>query len=49
MSIIVVDNQVVHYEVLGRGRPVLFLHGWMGSWRYWFPTMEHVQRYYRAY
>ncbi len=49
MSIIVVDNQIVHYEVLGHGRPVLFLHGWMGSWRYWFPTMEYVKRSYRAY
>lgn len=49
MSIIVIDNQVVHYEVLGRGRPVLFLHGWMGSWRYWFPTMEQVAEQYRTY
>ena len=38
----VVDRQVVHYEVLGHGRPVLFLHGWLGSWRYWFPTMDRV-------
>ncbi len=49
MSIIVIDNQTVHYEVFGRGRPVLFLHGWMGSWRYWYPTIEHVKRHYRAY
>ncbi|MFO7167100.1 MAG: alpha/beta hydrolase [Chloroflexota bacterium] len=49
MSIIVIDRQVVHYEVLGRGRPVLFLHGWMGSWRYWFPTMQHVAEHFRAY
>lgn len=49
MSIIVIDRQVVHYEVLGRGRPVLFLHGWMGSWRYWFPTMERVADHFRTY
>lgn len=49
MSIIVVDRQVVHYEVLGRGRPVLFLHGWMGSWRYWFPTMERTSDHFRTY
>lgn len=49
MSIIVIDRQVVHYEVLGRGRPVLFLHGWMGSWRYWFPTMERVADNFRTY
>ncbi len=49
MSVMVVDQQVVHYEVLGHGRPVLFLHGWLGSWRYWFPTMEHVAKHFRTY
>lgn len=49
MSAIILDSQVVHYEVLGRGRPVLFLHGWVGSWRYWIPTMQSVAIGYRAY
>lgn len=49
MSIVVIDNQVVHYEVFGRGRPVVFLHGWLGSWRYWFPTMEVVAEQFRTY
>lgn len=34
---------LLHYEVLGRGRPpVLFLHSWVGSWRYWLLSMEEV-------
>jgi pimeloyl-ACP methyl ester carboxylesterase len=49
MSILVVDHQIVHYEVLGRGRPVLFLHGWSGSWRYWYPTMQRVSDHFRTY
>lgn len=49
MSAVIIDNQVVHYEAFGRGRPVLFLHGWLGSWRYWFPTMEVAAAQYRAY
>ena len=49
MSIMVVDQQVVHYEVFGHGRPVLFLHGWLGSWRYWFPTIERVADEFRTY
>ncbi|HEU4328028.1 MAG TPA: alpha/beta hydrolase [Roseiflexaceae bacterium] len=49
MSIMVVDRQVVHYEVFGHGRPVLFLHGWLGSWRYWLPTMERVADHFRTY
>jgi pimeloyl-ACP methyl ester carboxylesterase len=49
MSIMVVDRQMVHYEVFGHGRPVVFLHGWLGSWRYWFPTMERVAVHFRTY
>ncbi len=49
MSVILLDQQVVHYEVLGRGRPVIFLHGWVGSWRYWIPVMQAASISYRAY
>jgi pimeloyl-ACP methyl ester carboxylesterase len=49
MSAIIIENGLVHYEALGRGKPVLFLHGWIGSWRYWMPTMEAVSDRYRTY
>ena len=49
MSTIVIDKQTVHYEVLGRGRPVLFLHGWVGSYRCWIPAMQAISTYYRSY
>lgn len=49
MSAIVLQNEVAHYEVLGRGRPVIFLHGWVGSWRYWIPAMQTVSVTFRAY
>src|SRR5512136_3084990 len=49
MSAIIVENGLVHYEALGRGKPVLFLHGWIGSWRYWMPTMEAVSDHFRTY
>jgi pimeloyl-ACP methyl ester carboxylesterase len=49
MGVLVLDRQVIHYEVLGQGEPVLFLHGWMGSWRYWLPTMEAVSSGFRTY
>lgn len=39
----------MHYEVLGRGRPVIFLHGWVGSWRYWITSMQVTSTSYRAY
>lgn len=49
MSAIVVKNGLVHYEVIGRGRPLVFIHGWLGSWRYWMPTMEDLSVEYRTY
>jgi pimeloyl-ACP methyl ester carboxylesterase len=39
----------VHYEALGRGKPLLFLHDWLGSWRYWVPTIVELSSSYRAY
>ncbi len=49
MSAILLDSGIIHYEAVGRGRPVLLLHGWLGSWRYWMPTMESLADAYRTY
>lgn len=49
MSAVVVDGELVHYEVLGRGRPVILLHGVIGSWRYWVPLLQRLQQSYRLY
>jgi pimeloyl-ACP methyl ester carboxylesterase len=49
LSAILLDSSIVHYEVLGRGRPVIFLHGWVGSWRYWIASMQVTSTSYRAY
>jgi pimeloyl-ACP methyl ester carboxylesterase len=49
MSATIIDGKIVHYEVLGRGKPIIFLHGWVGSWRYWIPTMQAASTSYRAY
>ena len=49
MSAVVIKEGLVHYEVIGRGRPVVFLHGWLGSWRYWVPSMEDLSSNHRTY
>ena len=49
MSAIVVNDDVVHYEVLGRGPGILFIHSWLGSWRYWIPVMQALSTKYRTY
>jgi pimeloyl-ACP methyl ester carboxylesterase len=49
MSAIIIDSGLVHYEALGRGKPLLLLHGWLGSWRYWVPVMEELSVEYRVY
>jgi len=49
MSAITLQSEIIHYEVLGRGRPLLFLHDWVGSWRYWIPAMQAASISFRAY
>jgi pimeloyl-ACP methyl ester carboxylesterase len=49
MSSIVTDQGSVHYETYGTGAPVILLHGWIGSWRLWQPTMEALGGCYRCY
>jgi pimeloyl-ACP methyl ester carboxylesterase len=49
VSSITTDQGIVHYEVYGRGRPVILLHGWLGSWGLWQETMSFLGRYYRTY
>lgn len=49
MSITTLENQLVHYEVTGHGNPVVFVHGWHGSWRYWWPTMQALSARNRTY
>jgi len=49
MSAVIIHGGIVHYEYLGRGRPIIFVHGWLGSWRYWMSTMGDLADAYRAY
>lgn len=49
MPSLVTDYGIVHYETYGRGRPVLLLHGWLGSWALWRDTIESLGRDFRTY
>jgi pimeloyl-ACP methyl ester carboxylesterase len=49
VSSITTDQGILHYEVFGRGKPVILLHGWLGSWGLWQETMTYLGRYYRTY
>lgn len=49
MSSIVTPQGIVHYETYGSGMPVILLHGWLGSWGLWQPTMEALGARYRCY
>lgn len=49
MSIATVGDHLIHYEVLGRGQPILFVHGWLGSWRYWWPSMQGLSSRHRSF
>jgi pimeloyl-ACP methyl ester carboxylesterase len=49
MSGVLVNGSLVHYETFGRGSSLLFVHGWLGSWRYWVPAMEDLSMENRTY
>jgi pimeloyl-ACP methyl ester carboxylesterase len=49
MSTLVTDQGMLHFEVFGRGQPVILLHGWLGSWGVWQETMAYLSRSYRTY
>jgi pimeloyl-ACP methyl ester carboxylesterase len=45
----VTEQGTVHYEAYGRGRPVLLLHGWLGSWALYRDTIEELSKEFRTY
>lgn len=51
MSSITTDQGILHYRSFGRGRPVILLHGWLGSWGLWqeVHVLHLGQNNYRTY
>lgn len=49
MPTLVTEQGIVHYETYGRGRPVLLLHGWLGSWALWRETIEVLGKDFKTY
>ncbi len=49
MSGLLIDRSLIHYETFGRGQPIIFVHGWLGSWRYWVPVMDLFSSDHRTY
>lgn len=49
MSVTTINGDFVHYEVLGRGKPIVFIHGWLGTWRYWWPCMQTLSKHHRVF
>jgi pimeloyl-ACP methyl ester carboxylesterase len=51
LSSIVTTEGIVHYEMDGRGQPVVLLHGWINSWAVWRETMIYLaeQRRFKVY
>lgn len=49
MSSITTAQGILHYEVYGRGKPVILLHGWLGTWGLWQNVMASLGQQYRTY
>jgi pimeloyl-ACP methyl ester carboxylesterase len=39
VSSIVTEEGILHYEYIGRGQPIILLHGWINSWDVWRDCM----------
>lgn len=39
MSSIVTEQGILHFESIGRGEPIILLHGWINSWAVWRDAM----------
>ena len=39
MSSIVTSQGILHFEIVGRGEPIILLHGWINSWDVWRNSM----------
>ena len=42
MGSLVTDKGVLHFEMVGKGEPLILLHCWIGSWQFWRTTMEFL-------
>ena len=51
MSSIVTEQGILHYETIGRGQPIILLHGWINSWDVWRDAMIALgtSGHYRVY
>jgi len=51
VSSIVTEQGLLHYETIGRGQPVILLHGWINSWAVWRDLMLTLSKtgQYRVY
>ena len=51
MSSIVTEQGILHYESIGRGQPIILLHGWINSWAVWRDCMIALPQIgrYRVY
>ena len=49
MPSLITNQGLLHYEVIGHGPPLIFLHGWLGSYRIWRESLIHFSKSYRTY
>lgn len=48
MALVKVSGLVTRYKILGKGKPILFLHGWGGSSESFFNLQKFLARHYRT-
>lgn len=44
-----VNGIYIHYVKIGRGKPLVFIHGWANNWQGWIPLVDYLRKSYTLY
>lgn len=44
-----VNGILLNYAKVGRGKPLIFIHGWTNNWESWIPLTTYLKKYYTLY
>ncbi|GHO80340.1 dihydrolipoamide acetyltransferase [Ktedonobacter sp. SOSP1-85] len=47
--VMTLDEERMHYSVVGQGEPLVLVHGLSGSWRWWLRNVPTLAQHYRVY
>jgi len=44
-----IDGLNLHFAKIGKGKPLIFIHGWTNNWEGWIPIVKYLQKKFTLY